>query len=136
VVRFSRLGEHGLGWYAAAGAGGLLDRAQKPLYLRAARATVGAFFANQAIKFTVRRRRPQLPDLPPVTSTISELSYPSAHATTSFAAAFSLSRALPAAAVYPVATAMALSRLYLGVHYPTDVLAGAALGTAVAILAP
>jgi membrane-associated phospholipid phosphatase len=136
VGRFSRLGEHGVGWYALAGAGALADPGRRPLYLRAMRTTMGAFFANQAIKFAVRRRRPRLPDLPPVTSTITELSYPSAHATTSFAAACSISSALPAGAIYPVATAMALSRLYLGVHYPSDVLAGAALGTAVAILAP
>jgi undecaprenyl-diphosphatase len=62
---------------------------------------------------------------------MSRLSYPSAHAATSFAAA----RALPLP-LYPLATAMALSRLYLGVHYPSDTLAGAALGDAVAKLVP
>jgi membrane-associated phospholipid phosphatase len=136
VARFSRLGEHGLGWYAAAAAGAALDPGRRPLYLRALRATLLAFGANQAIKLAVRRRRPRLPDLPPLSSTVTELSYPSAHAATSFAAARSLSAALPAAAVYPVAAAMALSRLYLGVHYPTDSLAGVALGEAVARLAP
>ena len=50
---------------------------------RALRATVVAFGANQAIKFSVRRRRPALPDLPPLASTVSRLSYPSAHASTS-----------------------------------------------------
>ena len=65
---------------------------------------------------------------------MSQRSYPSAHATTSFAAATSLP--LPAGALYPLAAAMALSRVYLGVHYPSDTLAGAALGGAVAVLAP
>jgi membrane-associated phospholipid phosphatase len=109
-----------------------VDSARRPAYLRAARTIGLAFAANQAIKFTVRRRRPDLPDLPPLSGTISRLSYPSAHAATSFAAARSLP--LPAAALYPLATAMALSRLYLGVHYPSDSLAGAALGDAVARL--
>ena len=42
---------------------------------------------NTAIKFAVRRPRPQLPDLPPLTATPTQLSFPSAHATSSFAAA-------------------------------------------------
>jgi membrane-associated phospholipid phosphatase len=134
VVAFSRLGEHGLGWHALAAAGALVDRERRPLYLRGMRDVGLAFLANQAIKFTVRRRRPELPDLPPLTGTVSALSYPSAHAATSFAAARSLP--LPAPAIYPVAVAMALSRLYLGVHYPSDTLAGAALGDAVAKLIP
>ena len=44
------------------------------------------------------------------------------------------SAALPAAPLYATAVALSLSRLYLGLHYPSDVLAGAALGTAVAEL--
>ena len=97
---------------------------------------LGSFVANQAIKLVVRRPRPNLPDLPPLIHTLSNRSYPSAHATTSMAAARALSRVLPAAPLYAVAVAMTLSRLYLGVHYPSDTLAGAALGVAVAELAP
>jgi membrane-associated phospholipid phosphatase len=134
VATFSRLGEHGLGWHALAGACALFDRERRPLYLRGSRAVGLAFVANQAIKFTVRRPRPDLPDLPPLTGTVSRLSYPSAHAATSFAAARSLP--LPDVLLYPLAAAMTLSRLYLGVHYPTDSLAGAALGDAVAKLVP
>lgn len=134
VAAFSRLGEHGLGWHALAAVGALLDRGRGPGYVRAARTVALAFAANQAIKFSVRRRRPALPDLPPLTGTVSGLSYPSAHAATSFAAARSLP--LPGAVVYPLAAAMALSRLYLGVHYPSDSLAGAALGDAIARLTP
>jgi membrane-associated phospholipid phosphatase len=134
VVRFSRLGEHGILWYALALAGAALDPARRPLYLRAMRVTAFSFVANQAVKLAVRRRRPQLDDLPPVIATMSQRSYPSAHATTSFAAAATLP--LPAAPLYSVAGAMALSRVYLGVHYPSDTVAGAALGSALAVLAP
>jgi membrane-associated phospholipid phosphatase len=123
-----------LGWHALAGLCAVADRERRPLYLRAVRAVGLAFLASQAVKFTVRRRRPELPDLPPLTGTMSRRSYPSAHAATSFAAARALP--LPGAVVYPLATAMALSRLYLGVHYPSDALAGAALGDAVAKLVP
>jgi undecaprenyl-diphosphatase len=98
---------------------------------------VGAAYGlNQAIKFTVRRRRPDLPDLPPLTATVSRLSFPSAHATTSFAAARAYSAVAPAGALYLAALAFAASRPYLGVHYPSDVLVGALLGTAVAEVWP
>ena len=71
-------------------------------------------------------------DLPPLTPVVSKLSFPSAHATTSFAAAAMYSRALPPVTplLYGAAAMFAISRPYLGVHYPSDVLAGAALGTA------
>jgi undecaprenyl-diphosphatase len=65
-------------------------------------------------------------------STRSQRSFPSAHAASSFAAAHVLSQAFPGALVYAVASAMALSRPYLGVHYPSDVLGGAALGSLIA----
>ncbi len=90
---------------------------------------------NTAIKQAVRRPRPRLAGLPPLTSTPTQLSFPSAHASTSFAGALVYSRlGLPAAPLYALATGLALSRLYLGVHYPSDVLAGAVLGTLVAAL--
>ena len=80
----------------------------------------------------VRRRRP--PRDGRLTSTMSDLSYPSAHATTSVAGARRLSETLPAAPLWALAIALAGSRLYLRVHYPTDTIAGAALGGAVAEL--
>ena len=101
--------------------------------MRAVKVTIAAFVANQAIKLVVRRRRPRVEGLPPLIETMSQRSYPSAHAATSFAAAATLP--LPAAPLYVLAVAMALSRVYLGVHYPTDTAAGAALGSAIAALA-
>jgi membrane-associated phospholipid phosphatase len=79
----------------------------------------------------VRRARPVLEEeLPALVPTLSGRSYPSAHSSTSFAAAGALSRALPAPPLYAAAAAMALSRPYLGVHYPSDIVAGALLGRA------
>ncbi len=131
ALGLTRLAEHGVLWLGIAAAGAALDRERRPLYARAARAVLLAYGMNQAVKFTVRRRRPLLEDLPPLYPTISELSYPSAHASTSFAAARVLGGPF-----YLLAAAVALTRPYLGVHYPSDSLAGAVLGTAVAKLVP
>jgi membrane-associated phospholipid phosphatase len=136
VVAFSRLGEHAALWLALGLAGGLAQREQRHAWARAGRAVVATYALNTAIKFTVRRRRPALPGLPPLMGTTTGLSFPSAHAATSFAGALAYRRrGLPAAPLYGLAGAMAASRVYLGVHYPSDILAGALLGTAVAALA-
>ena len=123
VARFSSLGEHGAIWFAIAGATRRWD---------AARTIAIAYGANQLVKVLVRRRRPALEGR--LTHTMSDLSYPSAHAATSVAAARRLSETLPAAPLWLLAGALAGSRLYLRVHHPTDTLAGAALGGAVAEL--
>ncbi len=134
VHTLARAGEHGLLWHVVAGSGLLLDRRGAPVYRRAIGTVLATMVANTAVKYTVGRARPQLEGLPPLTSTISGRSYPSAHASTSFAGARVLSTALPRAPLYAVACAMALSRPYLGVHYPSDIVAGALLGDAVARL--
>ena len=80
----------------------------------------------------MRRPRPQLAGAAAADGTPTQLSFPSAHATTSFAGALVYARlGLPAGAAVRAGRELALSRLYLGVHYPSDVLAGAALGTLV-----
>ncbi len=136
VLAFTRSGEHGLLWLVASAAGAALDPARRLLYLRAIRVVVVAYLTNIAMKYAVRRKRPVLEGLPPLSSTVTSLSYPSAHSTTSFAAARVLSVELPAAPLYACAAAMAASRVYVGVHYPTDIAAGIALGTAMEELIP
>ncbi len=130
VLNYSRLGEHSRLWFAVGAGGAVLDPAHRPAYFRLMRTLVGVEVANAVLKRVIRRRRPRLRGLPPLMSTRSQLSYPSAHAATSFAAARVLAGPLPPAVVYALAGVMALSRPYLGVHYPSDVLGGAVFGTA------
>jgi hypothetical protein len=132
VRRFSRLGEHAAIWLALGLAGAAVDRPRRARWLRGARAVLLAYALNTLLKTIVRRRRPELDKLPALISTPTSLSFPSAHASSSFAAARAYSALMPTAPLYVVATAMALSRVYLGVHYPSDIAAGALLGTLVA----
>ncbi len=73
-------------------------------------------------------------DLPHLMATPTGLSFPSSHAASSFAAARAFGALVPAAPLRLAAAAMAFTRLYLGVHYPSDIVAGAALGTAIGSL--
>jgi len=130
VVRsYSRLGEHGAVWLATGAAGALLDGRRRGRWARATACVGGAYCISTSIKLAVGRRRPAVEDLPHLMATPTGLSFPSSHATSSFAAARAFGRLLPAPVLYAAAVAMGASRLYLGVHYPSDVAAGAALGT-------
>ena len=124
----SHFGEHALGWVAVAGVGAALDKPRRRRWAGVAVGALGAHAASIAIKRVVRRPRPNDPSVQVNVSTPSKLSFPSSHATSTTAAAVLLGRLtglpLPAVLVPP----MLLSRLVLGVHYPTDVLAGSALG--------
>lgn len=126
----SHFGEHALGWMALAAAGAVLDRPHRRRWIAAGVGAFGAHAASVILKRVVRRPRPNHPQIRVGVGTPSRLSFPSSHATSTTAAAILIARAtgspLPLAVIPP----MLISRLVLGVHYPTDVLAGAALGAA------
>lgn len=99
-------------------------------------ALLAAHLATTGVKDAVDRVRPpaRLPEIEPLVSVPSSAAFPSGHAATGFAAALILAVSLPrhAAAFVALAGAIAFSRLYVGVHFPSDVAAGAVLGLLVA----
>lgn len=124
----SHFGEHSAGWFATGLVGAATDRRHRAQWLTAAAGVVAAHAASIGVKRVVRRHRPVDPRIAVLVATPSRLSFPSSHATSTTAAAVVYS-ALTGRNLVPVLVApMLASRLLLGVHYPTDVLAGAALG--------
>ncbi|MEU1007636.1 phosphatase PAP2 family protein [Streptomyces sp. NPDC005890] len=141
LPRLSRSANHGVLWFATAAA---LAASRTPRARRAAArglASLGlaSLTINTLGKRSVRRARPVLDPVPlvrqlkrqPITT-----SFPSGHAASAAAFATGVALESPAwgAAVAPVAFSVAMSRVYTGVHFPSDVLAGAALGAGAAFL--
>lgn len=139
VVRVARgmslFGEHAAGWLAIGATGALLDRARRREWLVATAGVAFAHGASVGVKRVVRRPRPHDPAVQVRVGTPSRLSFPSAHATSTTAAAVLFGALLQRPLVAVVVPPMALSRLVLGVHYPSDVVAGSLLGAAVAAMA-
>lgn len=131
-------GEWGAVWAGLGVAGAALDSPRRGRWLRAAAVGPAAVGVNYAIKLAARRPRPRLRGLPALAAAPSALSFPSAHATSSLAAATAFGRVEPRTRVagYGLAALICVGRPYLGMHYPSDVLAGAALGLAVGGLWP
>ncbi|MGW0554000.1 phosphatase PAP2 family protein [Streptomyces sp. NPDC002926] len=140
LPRLSRSANHGLLWFGVAAGMVALGRGARSR--RAAVRGVGSLaLASAAIntigKRSVRRARPMLDAVPVIRRLKRQpftTSFPSGHAAS--AAAFATGVALESkswgAIVAPVAASVAFSRVYTGVHYPSDVLVGAALGVGAA----
>ena len=132
VVRVARamslFGEHAGGWLALGALGALADRRRRRDWLTATAAVALAHGASIGVKRVVRRPRPDDPRVRVLAGTPSRLSFPSAHATSTTAAAVLFGALLRRPLVAVLVPPMALSRLVLGVHYPSDVLAGSLLG--------
>jgi undecaprenyl-diphosphatase len=125
-----------------AGVGALADVSRRRLVPRAAlAASAAAALAGLAVaglKELTDRARPPIAD--PTLQTVGTLpdssSFPSGHSATAFAAAVAVALLFPRLRVplLTLAALVALSRVYLGVHYWTDVLVGSALGATIGLL--
>jgi len=132
-----KAGNNGAIWVALGVALALVDAGHREAWLICAALGPVAIGLNFAVKLLVRRPRPALEGLPPLGGAPSSLSFPSAHATSSFAVATAMTRVDPLGAfAFGLAIALALGRPYLGMHYPSDVLVGALLGIALGLVIP
>ncbi|PKW11074.1 undecaprenyl-diphosphatase [Streptomyces sp. 1222.5] len=141
LPRLSRSANHGVLWFATAAAMAAIrtPRARRAAVRGLASLSVASLTINTIGKRSVRRARPVLDPVPlvrqlkrqPITT-----SFPSGHAASAAAFATGVALESPAwgAVVAPVAFSVAASRVYTGVHFPSDVLAGAALGAGAAFL--
>ncbi|MEU6664973.1 phosphatase PAP2 family protein [Streptomyces sp. NPDC046727] len=141
LPRLSHGANHGVLWFATAAAMAAVrtPRARRAAARGVASLALASLTINTLGKRSVRRARPVLDPVPlvrrlrrqPITT-----SFPSGHAAsaTAFATGVALESPAWGAAVAPVAFSVAMSRVYTGVHFPSDVLAGAALGAGAAFL--
>lgn len=128
----SHFGEHALGWMGMGALGALIDAPRRAQWVRLVVAAFVSHAISVVVKRIVRRKRPHDPRIKIGVGTPSKLSFPSSHATSTSAALVSLARItrnpLPLLGI-PV---MMVSRMVLGVHYPTDVATGALVGAVTA----
>ena len=127
----SWFGEHALGW-TVLGAAGWSTGHRRPEWVAGTAGVLAAHAAGVVVKRVVRRPRPLLPDVPPLVTTASRLSFPSAHSCSTAAAAVGFGPLVGRPLMVSVTAAMLVSRVLLGVHHPSDVVVGAALGAGVA----
>jgi undecaprenyl-diphosphatase len=138
-VGLSIAGSGALVWLAAGAVVTVLRRNVAPFLVVAAAALLTNLVVT-GLKNAVGRDRPPavILDPKPLMEVPTTSSFPSGHAATSFACALVLARFAPRLTIplFILAALIAFSRVYVGVHYPFDVLAGTALGLAVATALP
>ena len=134
-IGLSWIGSEGLVWLVLALVAALVWR-QPALFFFVASADLVAGLSAFGLRQAIDRPRPSttFAEPHPLVRAPEDPSFPSGHSSTSFACAVVLARALPQFAVplLVLAAAIAASRVYVGVHYPLDVLGGAVLGVALA----
>ncbi len=132
MILFTILGNNSIIWIIIAILLMLNKKTRKIGFITILALIISAILSEVILKNIIQRPRPST-DFPTVKLLINRLtsySLPSGHTTTSFAAAFVLSKYLKKYLLifWTIATMIGLSRIYLFMHYPSDVLAGIVLG--------
>lgn len=134
LVCYTHLGDSGLLWIVLSALLLCFKRTRKAGAVSLLALLLSLIFTNGVLKHLVARPRPWLTveGLVPLITEHDPNSFPSGHTSASFAAAAAWCRTLPRrwmkVTVVVLAAVMAFSRLYVGVHFPSDVLAGLLVG--------
>ncbi len=140
VVTFvTHLADHGYLWILIALVLVLIRKTRAGGSAAAVALACGLLITNICIKNAVARIRPYetIEGLTSLIGIMEDWSFPSGHTTASFAAATAIAIMLGKRFGIPaliLALFIALSRLYVGVHYPSDVLAGVIIGVVCGVL--
>ena len=140
MIFITSLGNGGMIWIVATIVLLIPKKTRKAGIMSAAALLGSLIINNNIVKNIVQRPRPfvTFTDLQIIIPTPSEFSFPSGHTSSSFAAAAVFYRHLPRKIGLPsviLAGLIGFSRLYVGVHYPTDVIAGVIMGILLSYLA-
>lgn len=139
IIFITSLGNGGLVWIGTSLFMLFFQKGRKPALMILTALLVSLLINNLILKNAVARTRPWV-DVAGLKILIDkpwDYSFPSGHTASSFAAAVVMYKTLPARFGIPaviLALAIGFSRLYIGVHYPTDVLAGALSGIIIGLV--
>jgi diacylglycerol kinase family enzyme/membrane-associated phospholipid phosphatase len=140
MKRLSAAANHSLLWFSLAAVLAARRGATRKAAARGVLAIAGASgFANAVLKPLLPRRRPAASELPAyqtIDNPPTSSSFPSGHAASAAAFATAVAMESPrfGLAIAPLAASVAYSRVHIGVHWPSDVVVGAAIGSGVALV--
>jgi membrane-associated phospholipid phosphatase len=139
LVTITRAANYSRLWLVIAGALAVLGgrRGQRAAGRGLIAIAIAAAIANGPAKLIARRRRPFSQSHPALINMPRSTSFPSGHTAAAFAFATAAGVEMPilAPALVPIAGAVAYSRVHTGVHYPSDVAGGLAIGIGAGLLA-
>jgi len=132
LIAITRAANYSRPWLVVAGALAIFDgeRGRRAAGRGLIALAIAAGVANGPAKLLARRRRPSSRSHPALIRTPRSTSFPSGHSAAAFAFVTGACAELPmlAPALVPLAGAVAYSRVHTGVHYPSDVVVGVAIG--------
>ncbi|MBQ1400668.1 MAG: phosphatase PAP2 family protein [Lachnospiraceae bacterium] len=140
IARFTQLGNAGILWIVITLILLIIPKTRKIGWACFFSLVLSLIFCNGLLKHLVARPRPytQIPGLQCLVPLATDWSFPSGHSSSAFCVGTVCLARLPKKAGIPLITLaalLALSRLYVGIHYPTDVIGGVLLGIVLALLA-